>query len=271
MKLKKMLALGLAMFTMAAFAAGCGNDADKDKAAATELPKKIVIGLDDNFPPMGFRDDKGEIVGFDIDLAKEVAKRAGMEVEFKPIDWDSKEAELKSKRIDALWNGLSITPEREKNILFSTPYVQDKQIIVVRNDSPIQSKDDLKGKIVGTQQGSSVEAAIDKDAQERGFKEVKKYGDFVNVFMDLELGRIDALVVDGIVGQFTMTQKAGVFRLANGDYGAEKMGVGFRLEDKALQAKINDVLKQVMNDGTADKIAQKWFGNSNLLNKDAFK
>lgn len=174
MKLKKMLALGLAMFTMAAFAAGCGNDADKDKAAATELPKKIVIGLDDNFPPMGFRDDKGEIVGFDIDLAKEVAKRAGMEVEFKPIDWDSKEAELKSKRIDALWNGLSLTPEREKNILFSTPYVQDKQIIAVRADSPIQSKDDLKGKIVGTQQGSSVEAAVEKDAQERGFKEVKK-------------------------------------------------------------------------------------------------
>ena len=75
-----------------------------------------------------------------------------MEVEFKPIDWDSKEAELKSKRIDALWNGLSLTPEREKNILFSTPYVQDKQIIAVRADSPIQSKDDLKGKIVGTQQ-----------------------------------------------------------------------------------------------------------------------
>ncbi len=269
MNMKKLAALGMTMLALVAFTAGCGSDTSSNGAG--ELPKKMVIGLDDNFPPMGFRDDKGEIVGFDIDLAKEAAKRAGMEVEFKAIDWDSKEAELKSKRIDALWNGVTVTPDREKNILFSTPYVQDKQIIVVRNDSAIQGKEDLTGKIVGTQQGSNVEPILDKDAQERGIKEVKKYGDFVNAFMDLELGRIDALVVDGIVGQYTMTQKPGVFRVANGDYGADKMAVGFRLDDKALQAKMNDVLKEMMNDGTADKIAEKWFGNSNLLNKDGFK
>lgn len=269
MKIKKWLALGLATIAVVAFTAGCGSSADK--AAGGELPKKMVIGLDDNFPPMGFRDDKGEIVGFDIDLAKEAAKRAGMEVEFKAIDWDSKEAELKSKRIDALWNGVTVTPDREKNVLFSTPYVQDKQIIVVRNDSTIQGKADLTGKIVGTQQGSNVEPILEQDAKERGIKEVKKYGDFVNAFMDLELGRIDALVVDGIVGQYTMTQKPGKFRVANDDYGADKMAVGFRLEDKALQEKINGVLKEMMNDGTADKIAEKWFGNSNLLNKDGFK
>lgn len=269
MNIKKWLAVSLATVAVVAFTAGCGSNSDK--AAGGELPKKIVIGLDDNFPPMGFRDDKGEIVGFDIDLAKEAAKRAGMEVEFKAIDWDSKEAELKSKRIDALWNGVTVTPDREKNILFSTPYVQDKQIIVVRNDSAIQGKADLTGKVVGTQQGSNVEPILEQDAKERGIKEVKKYGDFVNAFMDLELGRIDALVVDGIVGQYTMTQKPGKFRVANDDYGADKMAVGFRLEDKALQEKINGVLKEIINDGTVDKIAEKWFGNGNLLNKDAFK
>lgn len=269
MNIKKWLAMGLATIAVVAFTAGCGSNTDK--AAGGELPKKMVIGLDDNFPPMGFRDDKGNIVGFDIDLAKEAAKRAGMEVEFKAIDWDSKEAELKSKRIDALWNGVTVTPDREKNILFSTPYIQDKQIIVVRNDSSIQGKADLTGKIVGTQQGSNVEPILEQDAKERGIKEVKKYGDFVNAFMDLELGRIDALVVDGIVGQYTMTQKPGKFRVANDDYGADKMAVGFHLEDKALQEKVNSVLKEMMNDGTADKIAEKWFGNSNLLNKDAFK
>lgn len=269
MKLKKWLAMGLATIAVVAFTAGCGSNTSSNGGG--ELPKKIVIGLDDNFPPMGFRDDKGELVGFDIDLAKEAAKRAGMEVEFKPIDWDSKEAELKSKRIDALWNGVTITPDREKNILFSTPYLLDQQIIIVRNDSNIQGKDDLKGKVVGTQQGSSVEPILEKDAQERGIKEVKKYGDFVNAFMDLELGRIDALVVDAIVGQYTMTKNAGKFRVANGTYSDDKVGIGFRLEDTALRDKFNGILKEMMNDGTADKIAQKWFGTTTMLNKDAFK
>ncbi len=113
MNWKKMMAVGLAAVSMMVFVTGCGSDT---KTANTELPKKIVIGLDDSFPPMGFKDDKGEIVGLDIDMAKEAAKRAGMEVEFKAIDWSSKEAELKSKKIDALWNGLTVSPEREKNI-----------------------------------------------------------------------------------------------------------------------------------------------------------
>lgn len=117
---------------------GCGSEGSKDSAAAER--NKIVIGLDDNFPPFGFHDEKGELVGFDIDMAKEAAKRLGMEVEFKSVDWDSKETELTSKRIDAIWNGLSITPEREKNILFSRPYQNGPQILLVRGDSPIQAR-----------------------------------------------------------------------------------------------------------------------------------
>ena len=128
MNWKKMMAVGLAAVSMMAFVTGCGGDTKK---ANTELPKKVVIGLDDSFPPMGFKDEKGEIVGFDIDMAKEAAKRAGMDVEFKAIDWSSKEAELKSKKIDALWNGLTVSPEREKNILFSNTYMKDKQYVIV--------------------------------------------------------------------------------------------------------------------------------------------
>ena len=130
MNWKKMMAVGLAAVSMMVFVTGCGGDAKK---ANTELPKKVVIGLDDSFPPMGFKDDKGEIVGFDIDMAKEAAKRAGMDLELKAIDWSSKEAELKSKKIDALWNGLTVSPEREKNILFSNVYMKDKQYIIVSN------------------------------------------------------------------------------------------------------------------------------------------
>ena len=141
MEWRKYAAAGMAALLTATFVAGCGADKQTDKGA-TAQKGKIVIGLDDNFPPFGFHDESGELVGFDIDMAKEASKRLGMEVEFKPIDWDSKETELKSKKIDAIWNGLSITPEREQNILFSRPYENGPQILLVKNDSPIQGKAD---------------------------------------------------------------------------------------------------------------------------------
>ena len=118
----------LSALTAAAMLWGCSKPADTKTAAASaasapasaaaaELPKKIIIGLDDNFPPMGFKNDKNELVGYDIDLAREAGKRLGVEVEFKPIDWSAKEAELNGKRVDALWNGMTITEERKKSSL----------------------------------------------------------------------------------------------------------------------------------------------------------
>jgi len=262
MKIKKLLALGMAALTLVAFSAGCG----KTDTTKQELPKKVVIGLDDTFAPMGFRNDKGELVGFDIDMAKEAAKRAGMEVEFKPIDWDSKEAELKSKHIDILWNGLTILEERKDKILFSDPYMADHQMIVVRADSPISNFDDLKGKIVGTQQASTADFYFQKPENKQKVKEVKFYGDFVNAFVDLELGRVDALIVDEIMAGYTLTQKQG-FKMVDSGLPKDNVGVGFRIEDTALRDKINTVLAEMKKDGTADKIATKWFGNANLISK----
>ena len=193
MNWKKIMAVGLAAVSMMAFVSGCGSDTK----TTNELPKKIVVGLDDSFPPMGFKDDKGEIVGLDIDLAKEAAKRAGMDVEFKAIDWSSKEAELKSKKIDVLWNGLTVSPEREKNILFSDTYMKDKQYIVVRNDdNAIKGKSDLAGKVVGVQQASTGESALQNDPSGKTVKEIKSYADFVSAFMDLGIGRVDAVIAD---------------------------------------------------------------------------
>lgn len=249
--------------------AGCGAST---KQANTEVPKKIVIGLDDNFPPMGFKDEKGELVGFDIDLAKEVAKRIGSEVEFKSIDWDSKEAELKSKRIDVLWNGLTITKERERNILFSKPYLRGDQIIAVKSDANIADKSQLDGKRVGVQSGSTGLEAVKNDPQSKNFKEIKEYGDYVNAFMDLELGRIDAVVVDEMVGRYLIGKKGNnVFTVATGSFASEKVGVGMRKEDAALKAKVDAALQEVMNDGTADKLAQKWFGDTSILTKEEYK
>ncbi len=127
--------------------AACGGKTDSAPAASASAGsaaavegQTVVVGLDDNFPPMGFRDDKNELVGFDIDMARAAAEHAGLKVEFKPIDWSAKESELNSKRVDMLWNGLTITDERKQNILFSNPYMENHQIIVVRPDAGIKPK-----------------------------------------------------------------------------------------------------------------------------------
>lgn len=257
MNIKKMIAVGAMTAAAAAMLVGCGG---QEKQAEQKLPDKIVIGLDDNFPPMGFRDDNGELVGFDIDLAKEAGKRLGIPVEFKPIDWDSKEAALKSKQVDMLWNGLTITEDRGKQIAFSKPYLNNAQILVVRADSPITDRAGLAGKTIGTQEGSSSVEALDKQADfKNSLQDVKKYGDFVAAFMDLEVGRTDGLLVDSVVGRYYMSKKPGKFKVIDDKMGDEQYGVGMRQEDKLLQEKLDGVLKDMSADGTMTKLSQKWF------------
>ncbi len=228
--------------------------------ATTDLPTKLVIGLDDNFPPMGFRDEKGELVGYDIDMAREATKRMNIEAEFKPIDWSAKEAELKGKRVDALWNGMTITEERKKNVAFTKPYMVNHQIIIVTSKSPIQNKADLAGKVVGVQDGSSAVDAIAKDeAVSKSIKELKNFGDNVTALMDLSTGRLDAVVVDEVVGRYYTSKKPGEYRILAENLGAEEYGVGIRLEDTALLAKLDETLEAMRADGTAKTIYAKWF------------
>lgn len=240
--------------------APAASDAAPASAATAELPKKLVIGLDDNFPPMGFRDDKGELVGYDIDMAREATKRMGIEAEFKPIDWSAKEAELKGKRVDALWNGLTITEERKKNVAFTKPYMVNHQIIIVTSSSPAQNKAALAGKVVGVQDGSSAVDAIAKDkAFSQSLKEVKAFGDNVTALMDLAAGRLDAVVVDEVVGRYYTSKKPGEYRILEENLGSEEYGVGLRMEDTALLAKLNETLDVMEADGTAKTIHAKWF------------
>lgn len=234
-------------------------------ATAPGLPARIVIGLDDNFPPMGFRDDKNQLVGFDIDLAREAGKRLGIEVEFKPIDWNAKEAELSGKRVDVLWNGLTITEERKKNIAFTAPYMQNHQIVVVKADAPIKAKADLAGKVVGVQDGSSAVEAIEKDAATaQSFKQLKKYGDNVTALMDLSAGRVDAVVLDEVVGRYYTAKKPGEYAVLDEHFGTEDYGVGLRQDDAALRTRLDEVLTAMKGDGSGARISEQWFGKNIL-------
>jgi len=262
--MKKIAAVVL--MSVGALLSACGKNENAQPTAAAPAPAavaKIVVGLDDNFPPMGFRDEKNVIVGFDIDMAREAAKRMGVEVDFKPIDWSAKEAELSGKRVDALWNGLTITEERKKNIGFTAPYMENHQIIVVSAKSAIKTKADLAGKVVGAQEGSSaVDAAKKEESVFKSFKEFKTFGDNVAALMDVSTGRLEAVVVDEVVGRYYVAKKPQEYAVLDEHFGTEDYGVGVRQDDTELLGKLDKALADMKQDGTAAKIAEQWFGKN---------
>ncbi|EPZ16819.1 amino acid ABC transporter substrate-binding protein [Thauera terpenica 58Eu] len=242
---------------------GCGNKDSApaaQSAAAPALPTKIVIGLDDNFPPMGFRNEKNELVGFDISMAQEATRRMGIEAEFKPIDWSAKEAELNGKRVDMLWNGLTITEERKKNIAFTSPYMENHQIIVVPRSSTIKTKAELATRVIGIQDGSSAIDAVQRDPIAASFKELKKFGDNVTALMDLSTGRLDAVVLDEVVGRYYTAKRPDDYAVLEDNFGTEEYGVGLRKDDSALLAGLQKALDEMKADGSAARISTEWFG-----------
>ena len=256
--MKKIFALCMMLVLAVTALAGCGSN-----SAQKEESKKIVVGLDDSFPPMGFKDEKNEIVGFDIDLAKEVAKRLGREVEFKAIDWNSKEAELKSGRVDILWNGLDITEKRKENMLFSEPYMDNRQIVFVKKGSQIAvaSEADLAGKTIGSQSGGTTEEYFEnKPELKSSMKEVKYYPDYINAFMDLENGRLDAVVGDEIIGRYYISKHPDEIQAIDTVMGdVSQFGIAFRKDDQKLRDEVQKVFDEMKADGTVAKISEKWF------------
>lgn len=260
MKIKFKLLMAAMLSTAILTACGTATSADNSLKDIKEK-KELIIGLDDNFPPMGFRDNSGEIVGFDIDMAKEVGKRMGVKVTFKPVEWDGIILSLNNKDIDAIWNGLTITDKRKEQIAFSKVYLQNKQIIVVNSKSNISKKSDLKDKIVGLQMGSSSETALASNSQlTSSLKEVKKYSNNTEALLDLNAGRIDAVIVDEVVGRYYASKKPGDYKVLDENLGVENYGVGIRKTDTSLTEEINKQLEEMKNDGTANTISQKWFG-----------
>lgn len=264
--IKKFPVVTMVVLILSITLVGCGKKVEVDSLSLIKENGKFIIGLDDSFPPMGFRDEKGEIVGFDIDLAKEVAKRMGVEVEFKPVDWDGIVLSLKNKDIDLIWNGLTITEKRKKEIYFSKVYLQNRQIIVVGNNSDIQFKSDLNGKVVGIQLGSSSEIALNGDADlVKSLKDIRKYSNNTEALMDLKAGRVNAVVVDEVVGRYYIAKKPNTYRVLAEDFGKESYGVGIRKSDISFKEELDRILDEMKADGTAKKIVLKWFGENIIV------
>lgn len=270
MKLKKLVIAGVLALSAAGLLAGCGGDnkagSAAKSAAAGAKPTKIVAGMDDTFAPMGFRDDSGKIVGFDIDMAEAISKEIGVPIEFKPIDWASKETELNSGRIDCIWNGFTMTPERQKKLAFTKPYMDNIQEFVVLKDSPVQSMADLKGKKITVQEASTAETALNRDPQlKAAFAEVKAYPDLTACFMDLESGRCDAVLSDTVLNEYYMTKKPDTFRELPDQVSKDTFAIGIKKDNQALVDLLNQGIDKVIASGEAAKISEKWFGKDVVL------
>ena len=258
------------VFTMA----GCGSSKDADTSAKKETKtedskdkensdKQFIVGFDAEYPPYGYKDDNGEYVGFDLDLAQEVCARNGWELVKQPIDWDSKDMELNSGSIDCIWNGFTITG-REDDYTWSKPYVDNSIVVVVKEGSGIEKKEDLAGKVIAVQADSSGLAALtdEEDNEENlklaaSFSDLQQVADYNTAFMNLEAGAVDAIVVDIGVADYQLESRTG-FVMLDDKIRTEQYAVGFKLGNEELRDQVQSTLDEMVKDGTFDDIAKKW-------------
>lgn len=236
-----------------------------EKAAEAEGETKVeggtlIVGFDQDFPPMGFMGDDGEYTGFDLELAQEAAKRLGLEYKPQPIAWDAKDMELESGNIDCIWNGFTMTG-REDGYTWSEPYMENSQVFVVAGDSGIKSQADLAGKVVECQVDSSAEAAL-KEVPDltATFAQLLTTADYNTAFMDLEQGAVDAIAMDVVVAGYQISQRNADFVILEDSLAAEEYAIGFKKGNTELKDKVQGALEEMATDGTLKTISEKWFG-----------
>ncbi len=280
--MKKLCAIAASAVLLCSLLVGCGGVPTSSDAApasvstsepasestggyATSLADiqekgKLVIGLDDTFAPMGFRDESGELVGFDIDLAIAVCDVLGVEAEFQPIDWDSKEMAMASGAIDCVWNGMSITPEREEAMSLSQAYLNNKIVIMCKDGVEVQSKEDLANYNIGIQAGSAALEAVQSDEVYASIQDqLTEYPTYDEAILDVQAGRLDCMIIDEVYGGYKNAQMGGVFTVAPVDFGDDLYAIGFRKSDAELTQAVNDALNELIENGTAAEISEKWF------------
>lgn len=224
----------------------------------------FVLGLDDTFAPMGFTDDNGNIIGFDIDLAQAVCDKLGVKLVKQPINWNSKEQELNTKNIDCIWNGLSITDENQKNMLMTPAYMKNEISLVVTQDSKITSMADMAGKKLAVQSSSSAEQSLNSDDNKK-FKDslgkVNPFTQYTTALMDMESGNSDAVLMDSVMANYYITEQGKNYKLLSDKLLEDSYGIGFRKKDKALCDAVWNALKELKKDGKVAEISTKWFGS----------
>ena len=270
MKKISLAVFAMMMVAMLAVFAGCSSSSDtnsgtadsgtaQDNSLQNVLDKgTLVLGLDDSFPPMGFRDENNNIVGFDIDVATEVANRMGVELKLQPIEWSTKEMELNTGSVDCLWNGLSIDDERKQAMDLSEPYMTNRMVLVVLNDSEYTDQASLAGKTIGVQNGSTAEKILEESDFSKTIGNTIGFKDNVTAFMELETKGIDAIFMDEVVANYAITSQNKDFKVLEDGLTEEEYAVGFKKGNTELCDKVNADLEKLAEDGTVEKLAEKY-------------
>lgn len=273
--MKKRLAVIMALtMTAAAVLAGCGGAENSTEDSAKSDTKKeskadftekkegdtFTVGFDQDFPPMGFVGDDGEYTGFDLELAQAVCDKMGWEFVPEPIAWDSKDAMLESGAIDCIWNGFTMNG-REDDYTWSDPYLDNKQVFVVRGDSGIKSAADLAGKVVDVQTDSSAQAALEDDQELTStFANLQVIPDYNTGFMELESGAVDAVAMDIVVASYQIDSRDADFVILDDEISSEEYGVGFAKGNEVLRDQVQSALEELASEGKVAEISTKWFG-----------
>lgn len=236
-----------------------------------ENNQEIVVGLDINVPPMGFLDSNGNITGFDIDLAKETFKVLGKEITFQPIDWDSKELELSTGKIDVIWNGLSYTPERAKNMLLTKTYMQNNQVFIVKKGSGISDISDLNQKTVCVQKGSSGETALKNSDVGKNFKNITTLENMVNCLSEVRLLKTDTTLADEVTARYYLAKNnlESEFEILSDPLSTENYVVAVKNGNETLKNEIEYGLTKIIENGVAENISKKWFGKNIICFENA--
>lgn len=229
--------------------------------SAQEEDTTFIVGFDAEYPPYGYMDDNGEYTGFDLELAQAVCDLYGWELEKRPIDWDSKDMELNSGAIDCIWNGFTMNG-REDDYTWSDPYVDNSQVMVVAENSGIETFDDLAGKVVGVQAAS---AALQLLQDEEGQKELadtfgslQEFADYNSAFVELQAGSVQAVAMDIGVAQYQIKTRGEGFKIMDEKLNSEKYAIGFKLGNEELRDTVNADLQKLLEDGTFDELAEKY-------------
>ena len=272
MKKISLAVFAMMMVAMLAVFAGCSSSSDtnsgtadsgtaQDNSLQNVLDKgTLVLGLDDSFPPMGFRDENNNIVGFDIDVATEVANRMGVELKLQPIEWSTKEMELNTGSVDCLWNGLSIDDERKQAMDLSEPYMTNRMVLVVLNDSEYTDQASLAGKTISVQNGSTAEKILKESDFSKTIGNTIGFKDNVTAFMELETKGIDAIFMDEVVANYAITSQNKDFKVLEDGLTEEEYAVGFKKGNTALKNEVQKYIDEMKADGTMTQISEKWFG-----------
>ena len=272
---KKVSILLVLVLIMSIFAVGCGGDEEEAPAgdgdtSLTELQDKgtIVVGIDDQFPPMGFVGEDGELTGFDVELSRLVADKLGVEAVIQPIDWSAKEMELNSGNIDVIWNGYTITAARIEQVEFTKPYLNNEQVLVVAKDATYQTKADLKGKIVGAQVESAGLEALKSDPElADSVASIPEYDDYLMALLDLGSSRLDAIAIDKILIGYTISKEPDKYRVLDESLADEYYGIGCAKGAAALREAIDKALDELYADGSIEELSTKWF-DENVVIRD---